>query len=254
VPASILLGDVFRALNPWRALGRMVAWIAQTTAREPLPAPLAYPDRLGYLPAVAGLFAFTVLELVASKGDQPRNVAIATLVYSAITFVAMALYGVEAWIGRGEAISVYFDLFARISPWTRRDGRLGLRKPLSGLAGFEPLPGSVLLLAVMIGTVTFDGAAEAPVWTKAAPRVVDAFEAIGLSPERALEATFFVGLCAGVALIYAIYRWVWSGQPAWAEASGAGNWPGPSCTRWCRSPPPTRWPTTSLSWSTRASR
>jgi len=49
VPDSILLGDVFRALNPWRALGRTVAWIAQTAAREPLPAPLAYPDRLGYL-------------------------------------------------------------------------------------------------------------------------------------------------------------------------------------------------------------
>ena len=64
----------------------------------------------------------------------------------------------------------------------------------------------MLLLAVMIGTVTFDGAAEAPVWTKAAPHLVDAFEAIGLSPERALEATFFVGLCAGVALIYAIYQ------------------------------------------------
>ena len=206
VPASILLGDVFRALNPWRALGRTVAWIAQTAAREPLPAPLAYPDRLGYLPAVAGLFAFTVLELVASNGDQPRNVAIATLVYSAITFVAMALYGVEAWIGRGEAFSVYFGLFARISPWTRREGRLGLRKPLSGLAGFEPLPGSMLLLAVMIGTVTFDGAAEAPIWTRAAPPLVDAFESIGLSPERALEATFFVGLCAGVALIYGIYR------------------------------------------------
>ncbi len=75
VPASILLGDVFGALNPWRALGRTVAWISQTAAREPLPAPLAYPDRLGYLPAVAGLFAFTVLELVASNGDQPRNVA-----------------------------------------------------------------------------------------------------------------------------------------------------------------------------------
>lgn len=183
VPASILLGDVFRAFNPWRALGRTVAWISQTAAREPLPAPLAYPDRLGYLPAAAGLFAFTALELVASNGSEPKNVAIATLVYSAVTFVAMALYGVEAWIARGEAFSVYFGLFARISPWTWRAGRLGLRKPLSGLAGFKPLPGSVLVLAMMIGTVSFDGAAEAPIWTKTVPHVADAFRGSG-SPRR----------------------------------------------------------------------
>ena len=35
--------------------------------------------------------------------------ATATLVYSAVTFVGMALYGVEAWIGRGEAFSVYLQ-------------------------------------------------------------------------------------------------------------------------------------------------
>lgn len=206
VPVSILLGDVFRAFNPWRALGRMVAWIAQTAAREPLPAPLAYPDRLGYLPAAAGLFAFTALELVASNGSEPKNVAIATLIYSAVTFVAMALYGVETWLARGEAFSVYFGLFARISPWTHREGRLGLRKPLSGLAGFEPLRGSVLVLAMMIGTVTFDGAAEAPLWTRTAPHVADAFKSLGLSPERALEAAFFIGLCVAVALIYSFYK------------------------------------------------
>lgn len=181
MPASILLGDVFRAFNPWRALGRTVAWVSQTAAREPLPAPLAYPDRLGYLPAAAGLFAFTALELVASNGSEPKNVAIATLVYSAVTFVAMALYGVEAWIARGEAFSVYLGLFARISPWTWRAGRLGLRKPRSALAGFRPLPGSVLVLAMMIGTVSFDGAAEAPILTKTVPHVADAF----------------IGLCAG---------------------------------------------------------
>jgi len=87
------------------------------------------------------------------------------------------------WIARGEAFSVYFGLFARISPWTWRDGRLGLRKPLSGLAGFKPLPGSVLALAMMIGTVSFDGAAEAPIWTKTVPHVADAFRGSG-SPRR----------------------------------------------------------------------
>ena len=113
VPASVLFGDVFRAFNPWRAIGRGVAWVAKTAARGDLPAPLAYPERLGRWPAAAGIFAFAALELVASNGDRPENLAIAALIYSALTFIAMALYGVEAWCDRGEAFSVYFNLFSR---------------------------------------------------------------------------------------------------------------------------------------------
>jgi hypothetical protein len=206
VPASVLLGDVFRALNPWRAIGRAVAWVARTAARADLPAPLTYPERLGRWPAAAGLLAFAVLELVATDGDLPRDVAIATLVYSALTFVAMALYGVEQWIERGEAFSVYFNLFSRISPLERRDGVLGVRRPLSGLAALEPLPGTVAFVAVMIGSVTFDGASESSLWTGIAPDIADVFESLGLSPKRALEAAFLLGLLAGIALVGTLYR------------------------------------------------
>ena len=150
VPLSVVFGDVFRALNPWRAIGRVVAWVAQTAARGPVPAPLAYPERLGHWPAVAGVFAFATLELVASNGDSPESVAIAALVYSAATFLAMALYGVEAWCARGEAFGVYFNLFSRISPLTRRGDEVGLRRPLSGLWEVGSVPGTVALLAVMV--------------------------------------------------------------------------------------------------------
>ena len=161
VPVSVLFGDVFRALNPWRAIGRVVAWVARTAARTDLPAPLPYPERMGNWPAAAGIFAFAALELVYSEGSKPEVVATGALVYSAVTFVGMALYGVEAWTNRGEAFSVYYNLFSRISPVAVRDGRIGLRKPLSGLAALTPMPGTVPLLAVMIGSVTFDGASEA---------------------------------------------------------------------------------------------
>ena len=102
------------------------------------------------------------MELVASNGDKPRSVAIAALVFSAVTFVAMALYGMERWCDRGEAFSVYYDLFSRISPVCRQGDQLGLRRPLSGLAQLEPIPGTAVLLATIIGSVTFDGLAEAP--------------------------------------------------------------------------------------------
>jgi len=206
VPVSVFFGDVFRAFNPWRALGRLVAWIAKTAARGPLPAPLVYPERLGHVPAALGLIAFTALELVdPANGSKPTNVAVAALVYSAVTFVAMALYGVETWSRRGEAFGVYFNLFARVGPWVRRDAQVGLRKPLSGLAKVHTERGIVLLLAVMIGTVTFDGASEAPLWTSVVPHLSDLFQSLGLSPQNALRLTFLVGLAACIGLIYGFY-------------------------------------------------
>jgi hypothetical protein len=206
VLASVLLGDVFRAFNPWRAIGRGVSWVARTVSRTDLPAPLAYPRRLGRWPAVVGLFAFAVLELVASNGDKPENVAIATLVYSAATFIAMSLYGVETWIERGEAFSVYFNLFSRLSPFETREGVVGLRRPLSGLPSLEQLPGTVPLLAVMIGSVSFDGAAETTYWTDIASDMASFFQDRGLSPQHALELTWLLGLLGAVLIVYGFYR------------------------------------------------
>ena len=117
VPISILFGDVFRAVNPWFAIGKAFAWVMRLTARSELPPPLPFPDRLGHLPAAAGLVAFAWLELIAKGGQVPRTVAIATLVYTAVTFIGMAAFGVRPWIDRGESFSVYFGLFARLSPF-----------------------------------------------------------------------------------------------------------------------------------------
>jgi hypothetical protein len=205
VPASVLLGDVYKAFNPWRAIGRAVGWLAGKVARAELPAPLTYPDRLGHWPAAAGVFAFAVMELVASDGDKPEALAIAALIYSALTFVAMALYGVETWIARGDPYSVYFNLFSRLSAVETRDGVVGLRRPLSGLAALKPGAGTVPLLAVMIGSVTFDGGAEAPIWTGIAPDIASFWQDVGLSPQRALELTFLIGLIGAIVFVYSFY-------------------------------------------------
>ena len=206
VPASVLLGDVFRAFNPWRAIGRAIAWVAKTAARGDLPAPLTYPERLGRWPAAAGIFAFAALELVASNGDRPENLAIAVLIYSAVTFIAMALYGVERWCDRGEAFSVYFNLFSRISPVETRGREIGLRKLLSGLAALPPAAGTVPLLAVMIGSVTFDGASEAQPWTDISPDLAQFFQDLGLTPQHSLELAFLLGLILAILLVYGFYR------------------------------------------------
>ena len=207
VPLSLVFGDVFRAFNPWRAIGRGFAWTVRTASRSELPEPLGYPDWLGRWPAAVGIFGFATMELVVSDGDKPETLAIAVLVYSAVTFVAMALYGVERWSDRGEAFSVYFNLFSRISPVETRDREVGLRKPLSGLAQLEQLPGTVALLTVMIGTVSFDGFTSKRTWNSRSPDISQFFQDhLEATPEHALEITFLLGMLAAVLFVAGFYR------------------------------------------------
>ena len=206
VPVSVLFGDVFRLFNPWRAVGRAVAWLSSLVAGQSLPAPLAYPARLGRWPAVVGIAAFTWLELASQDGNVPRFLALAVFVYSAVTFLGMSLYGVNAWADRAEAFSVYFNLFARMSPWERRGRALGVRRPLSGLAHLDRQPGTVALLAVMIGTVTFDGASQGPLFQAAAPGLGAALQGLGLSASVAVETAYTIGIVVAVAVVYGLYR------------------------------------------------
>jgi hypothetical protein len=204
VPLSILFGDVFRAFNPWRAIARATGAVA-TRVSGPMPTPFSYPQRLGHWPAAAGLLGFAWMELAYHNGDDPSTLAIAALVYSAVTLLGIACFGTETWISRGEAFSVYFNLFSRISALTLKDGRLGLRRPLSGVAALTALPGTVALLFVMIGTVMFDGASEGSPWVDIAPDIQDFFIDLGLGPASSLEATFTVGMVMALALVAVIY-------------------------------------------------
>ncbi|PTL58609.1 fenitrothion hydrolase [Paraconexibacter algicola] len=204
--ASVLLGDVFHALNPWRAIGRATGWLLARARGGRLRAPRAYPQRLGRWPAAAGLLGFTWLELAESGGEHPRTLATATIVYSAITFAGMAVYGVRPWIRHGEAFSVYFGLFARLSPLEVRDGRLGTRRPLEGLTRLDVVPGTVGVVCVMIGTVTYDGLSSGSLW-KDAQRLLDGlWEPLGLSVVTGLKASATVGLVVCVLLVAAFYR------------------------------------------------
>ena len=132
---SVLLGDVFRAFNPWRAIANAISGVFRLVARQEAPSPLAYPKRLGVWPAVAGLLGFLWFELIYSAGGteglSTHELVVAVLVYSVITFVGMALFGIESWTRNGETFSVYFGMFASLAPIEVRDGKLGFRRPLA---------------------------------------------------------------------------------------------------------------------------
>jgi hypothetical protein len=213
VAASVLFGDVFRALNPWRAIARAVAGVFRLVAGQSQAAPLAYPERLGRWPAAAGLVAFLWLELVwgesgfGSVGLEPRVVAIAVLLYSVYTLAAMALYGIDAWLERGETFSVYFGMFATLAPLEARERVLGLRRPLSAAGRWVAgIPGSVAIVTVAIGGTAYDGAREGalegPVsW------LFDRFTELGLAPSASLRVAGTILLLATIVAVAAIF-WV----------------------------------------------
>ncbi|HVL95585.1 MAG TPA: fenitrothion hydrolase [Solirubrobacteraceae bacterium] len=210
--ASLLLGDVFRLLSPWRAVGRaggaLVKRVLGPGASEPLP----YPRRLGRWPAVAGLLAFAFVELIWTRGDDPQVLAICALVYFAVQLVGMGLYGVEAWSRNGDAFGVYFGLFASVAPFARRAGRLVVRAPLAGAAAIRRPPGTLALLVVAIGMTTFDGAREG-VLGDLIPPLQDLFAGLGQSKGGALQAALAVLLAAAIAFVALVYRSGVAGMP-----------------------------------------
>jgi hypothetical protein len=159
---SVLLGDIFRAFNPWRALGRLVSGGFRLVAGQSAPAPLAYPDWLGRWPAVLGVLLFVWLELIAGGGasPSPHDVAVGTVIYSVVTFVCMALFGVEEWVGRGETFNAYFGMFSRLGPLEARGRELGTRKFLTGAPRWAAVPGAAALVLASIAVTSFDGAQE----------------------------------------------------------------------------------------------
>jgi hypothetical protein len=214
VLASVVFGDLFRAFNPWRAIARVVGGGFKLAAGQSAPAPLRYPERLGRWPAVVGLFGVAWLELAYGQsgfqvvGLTPHTVAIATLVYSIYTFVAMSLFGADKWLERGETFSVYFHMFSTLAPFEARDGRIGLRRPLAAAGKWvAEAPGSIALVLMTIGATTFDGAAEGTLLHPIAT-VEGWMTDAGIGPIVALRLTNSLFLALSIAFVAGLF---WAG-------------------------------------------
>jgi hypothetical protein len=208
--ASVLFGDAFRPFNPWRALARASAWVAQRVRRgAPGAEPLPYPAWLGRWPAALGILCFAWLELVDSPAQRqdPRLLAFLSLGYAAVQLVAMSLYGIETWTERGDAFGVYFGLFGLMAPLRWEDGRIWRRAPFVGAVALELMPGTIALIAVMIGSTSFDGFSNGTVWISLFPHLFSLFTSLGVSSANAAtECAYTLGLLAMVAIVGGLYR------------------------------------------------
>jgi hypothetical protein len=160
---SVLFGNVWSALSPWRTVADVVVWFLELGGREARPV-LPWSGKWGRFPAAAALFAFVALELAKVQPDYPRTLAIAIALYSYWAWAGMAVYGREAWTRYGEGFAVMFELLSRIAPFAAREGRVVIRWPFTGLAGEDRTRGALVFVAVMLGSTTFDGFSRSSTW------------------------------------------------------------------------------------------
>lgn len=129
-----------------------------------------------------------------------------------LTVAGMLRYGVDTWLDRGEAFTVYSGLIASLSAvevrhTDRASGaagdrgarQLGFRPPVIGATAIEPRPGLVAFVAVLVGSVTFDGLSGTGLWTGRDRAATDRLVGLGLDdfPAGILVAT--IGLLVMIA-------------------------------------------------------
>jgi len=199
VPVVVLLGNVWPVLNPWKAAADAVEWLLDRAGAR--SEPFDYPERLGRWPAAVLLLLFAALELAYFDPADPRALAIAVFLYSGVMWLGALLFGSERWFPNADAFTVYFGLLARLAPFGLRESEDGsrvavARVPTGALAGLrEPGPGTVAFIAVMLGSVGFDGFSRISWWQN---------RLVGLGE---LAGTLFNlgGLVAAVVLVAAAY-------------------------------------------------
>lgn len=154
-----VFGNLWRWLDPWYAPWRMLSPPAGL-------APLKLPAWLGCWPAVALFLAFVRFELIDPAPDDPYRLSVAVGLYWLATFAAMLAFGHAEWSRRGEFLSVFFGLIARLGMVERTpDGRLLLALPGGKLADAPALSlSATTLLLVALASVSFDGLSQTFFW------------------------------------------------------------------------------------------
>lgn len=161
VPLSILLGPVWRTLNPLRTLHLLLCKVLR---QPPSKGVLTLSPRLGLWPAALGIFAFTWLELVAPDRATIPVLQAWIALYVVINFFGAVLFG-DKWFATGDPFEVYATLMSRLSPWGRRtDGSLVVRRPLENLDGLKAQPGLVGMVAALLGSTAYDGFSNSSSW------------------------------------------------------------------------------------------
>jgi hypothetical protein len=191
VALSLAVGPVWRAISPVRTLYRL-------TPPSRRDAPSAYPPAWGYWPAALGLFAFVWLELASADPGSLAAVKIWLLLYLGVTLAGTLVFGTR-WCARADPFEVYGVVASRLSPLRRNvDGRIAIGNPFDHLPSMPVRPGTVTVLAVLLGSTAFDSFSAMPQWRNfvdahadSVPLGAVAIRTVGLLVFIAVVATTF---------------------------------------------------------------
>jgi hypothetical protein len=160
--ASVLLGPVWKAISPVRTINLV---FAKLSSSDPDRGVYDYPERLGYWPAAAGLYAFVWMELVYPFPTELASVRLWGAVYLAAMLVGGALYG-DRFYERADPFEVFSTLVGKLSPWAMRDRHLIIRSPLANLDSVKVRPGLLAVMAVLFGSTGYDSFRESTRWVQ----------------------------------------------------------------------------------------
>ncbi|MEC9438928.1 MAG: hypothetical protein VX917_05785 [Chloroflexota bacterium] len=165
-------------INPWHSLfhwGEQL-FLAWNPSRSIKPF-FNYPKRIGATPALIIFFAFAWTENVYHDSVVPIRIGQMIIIYSAITWSGMMMFGREIWLRNGEAFTVVFGFLAKFSPVeVRHDSiptsniaqkEINLRFPGSGLIEIGLISTSqMLFVLLLLSAVTFDGLMGTMIWMR----------------------------------------------------------------------------------------
>jgi hypothetical protein len=160
VPLSLLLGPFWRLTNPLRTVHRALCAIARTDPDEGV---LSLPRGIGTWPAAVGVFGFAWLELVQPDRTTLPVLRVWVLAWLVLLVLGAVLFG-QRWIGAADPLEAYASAVAALSPWRRVGDELRLVNPLAGLSTWRAPPGTVGVVAALLGSTAFDSFANTSWW------------------------------------------------------------------------------------------
>lgn len=114
-----------------------------------------------------GLFAFVWLELASPDPGSLGAIKLWLWVYIVVTLTGAIVCG-DRWFGRADPFEVYSVVASRFSPFRRNPNtaRIEIGNPFDHLPSLPIRPGTVTVLAVLLGSTAFDSFSASPDWRK----------------------------------------------------------------------------------------
>ena len=198
---SVLVGDVWSHLNPFRTLagGSAGLW-ARLRGRPQADADRGAGNQWW---AVASIFGFLWLELAFHDSTDIRVLGTYLAAYTVALLAGAAVFG-RGWLRDAEGFGVLFTKLSAMAPLHREGSALRLRAPLAGLSVLPIKRGSVAFILVVLGSTTFDGFSRSSVW-------------LDVAAERTgweLTAVNTVGLVFVIFAVSVLYRAAIAGMAA----------------------------------------